>query len=216
MAENGQEKNKIQNKSSKAQIIKFVIILVLAAGVILGLYLRMINQSKNSDQQAEENMTEAEILKTYDLDAQYPINARDVVKLHCRYLKCLYNEELEEAEYEQLNTQIRKLFAGELLDSNPEADQFSDMQEEVEGFRSAGKVIISYAVDSEANVKYYTIDNVDYAAILVTCSIKEGNKTDTLEEEYLLCKEENQWKILGWQGLTVEDLTEAENAETGE
>lgn len=213
------EKDKKQektNKTQKAQIVKFIILLVLAAGVILGLYFRMTNQSKNSDMQAEENMTETENLKHYDLDAQYPINARDVVKMHCRLLKCIYNEELDEEEYELLNTQARKLFSEKLLDSNPESVQFADLLEDVEEFHSANKIYISYAIDSEANVKYYTVDGVDYAAVLVTCNIKEGKVTNTLEEEYLLYKEGDQWKIVGWQGLAVEDMTETDMTEAEE
>lgn len=199
-----------KKKTQNAQIIKFIIILVLAAGVIVGLYLRMTNQSKNSAQQAEENLTETENLKLYDLDAQYPVHARDVVKMHCRLLKCIYNEDLDDDEYELLNAQVRKLFSEELLDSNPESTQLSDLLEDVEEFHDEDKIYVSYAVDSEANVVYYTVDEVDYAVVLVTCNVKEGSKTTSFEEEYILCMENDQWKIVGWQGLVVDDTTETE------
>jgi hypothetical protein len=191
--------------------VKFVVILVLVAGVILAVYLRMTNQSKNSAKQAEENMTETQTLKMYDMEAQYPKTARDVVKMHCRLLKCMYNEDLSDDEYQQLNGQARQLFSAELLESNPESTQLSDLMKDVEEFQSAGKIYISYTVDSEDNVMYSTVDSKEYAMVLVTCNIKESTVTNAIEEEYLLCKEDGNWKIVGWEGLQTDDTSETED-----
>lgn len=197
-----------KEKSQIAQTIRFVIILILVAGVVLGVYLRMTNNSKNSNKQAEENMSEVEILKLYNFETQYPKSARDVVKMHCRILKCMYNEDFDEKEYEEMNRQARKLFAATLLEANPEEQQLSNLLDDVNNFRSAGKIFISYTVYNEDTVKYSKVDGVEYAMVRVSCNIRKGTVTDALEEEYLLCKEDGQWKIVGWQGFFDGDETE--------
>lgn len=204
------EKEKKIVESHKDQNIRFIIILILAAVVVLAVYIRLTNQSRNSNQQAEENLTETEILKMYDLTNQYPKTVRDVVKMHCRYFKCMYNEELEEEEYRTLNSQVRQLYAQELLNENVESEQFADLLTEVEDFHTANKIFISYTIDAEENVQYSEVDGVEYAIVFVNYNIKEGTVTDSQQEEYLLIKENGQWKILGWQGVTLEDDTTEE------
>lgn len=207
--EDGQEKkqSKKERDTGKAQIIRFVIIAVLAACVILACYIRLTNQSKNSAEDAEENMTEVEILKQYDMQNDYPSTARDVVKLQCRFMKSIYNESLEESELSKLNEQTRVLYAGELLNENPESEQFANLKRDVEDFQSASKIYVNYTVDSENNVKYSKENGQEYAIVYVTCGIKESGNTNAVVEEYVLLKEDGQWKILGWQSQNLSDDT---------
>lgn len=208
----GQEKGtpKKEKESKKSQVIRFTILLVLVAAVVLAFYIRLTNQSKNSNQQAEENLTEVGTLMNYDLANSYPKVARDVVKLHCRFLKSIYNEELDDSELQELNAQTRQLYAQDLLAENTEAKQFSDLKNEVEEFQGAGKIYISYTVDAEENVKYSEIDGVEYAIVYVNCKVKESDGTATVQEQYLLVKENEQWKILGWQGIVIDNTATEE------
>lgn len=195
---------KKEKETPKAHTVRFIIILLLSAVVILGVYLHLTNQSKNSDRQAEENMTETEVLKQYDLVNDYPKQMRDVVKLHCRYLKCMYNENLSQEELELLNAQTRELYSQILLEENNESEQFAALLGDIDAFHSAGKIFVSYSVDTEEHVQYSSIDGVEYAMVRATCNIKEGAGTSALQEEYLLVKEDDQWKILGWQEITTD------------
>lgn len=195
-----QEQEGIQ-ESAKSRTIRYSIFLVLLAVVIIGFYFYLTNQSKNSDKQAEENMTELQMLRQYDLENQYPKTVREVVKLHCRLLKCIYNGELEENDLEALNAQARQLFAEELLSENEEKEQFADLMKEVEDFRNSGKIYVSYIIDIEDDIQYKTAEGIDFAMLNVTCNIREGGTTNGIKEQYLLVKEDGQWKILGWQGI---------------
>lgn len=194
-------KEKSKKEGTKEHTLRFVIMLVLAAVVVLGVYLHLTNNSKNSERQAEENLTETEILKNYDFANQYPKQARDVVKLYYRYLKCMYNERFSEEELERLNTQVRELYCEALLAENDEAVQFSALQQDVENFHTAGKIFIGYTVVEEENVQYSSVDGAEYAIVNTTCNIKESGSTNTLQMEYLLVKENDQWKIVGWQEI---------------
>lgn len=197
--------NEKRKDSSSGHILRFVILLVLAAAVLLAIYLRLTNHSKNSDRQADENYTETEILKQYDLEKQYPKTVREVVKLHCRFLKCIYNEELSAEELETLNRQCRNLYSDILLSENGEREQLADLTEDISAFHSAGKIFVNYTVGEESSILYTTENGVDYAMVTVTCNIREGSGTNALEEQYLLIKEKEQWKILGWQGVVPEE-----------
>lgn len=207
--EDRQEKkhSKKERDTGRIQIIRFVIIAVLAACVILAAYIRLTNQSKNSAKDAEENMTEVEVLKQYDMQNDYPNTARDVVKLQCRYMKSIYNEPLEESELCELNERTRALYAEALLNENPESEQFENLKRDVEDFQSASKLYVNYTVDSENNVKYSEENGREYAIVYVTCGIKEGGTTNAVVEEYVLLKEEGKWKILGWQSQNLSDNT---------
>lgn len=203
----------MEKKESKSGIIRFIILIVLAVLVVGALYIRLTNQTPNSTQKADEDMNEIQILKLYDLEKQYPKTARDVAKLHCRFLKTIYNEELEKEEMQELNTQIRKLFSEELLNANPEEEQFEALMADVNKFHADGRVYISYEADAEDKVVYNSADGDDYAMFYVTYKTRENNKIQTIQEQYLLVKENEVWKIQGWQ-VVLSDETAAGASET--
>lgn len=203
----------MEKKESKGGIIRFIILIVLAVLVVGALYIRLTNQTPNSTQKADEDMNEIQILKLYDLEKQYPKTARDVAKLHCRFLKTIYNEELEKEEMQELNTQVRKLFSEELLNANPEAEQFETLMADVNKFHADGRVYISYEADAEDKVVYNSADGDEYAMFYVTYKTRENNKIQTIQEQYLLVKENEVWKIQGWQ-VVLSDETAAGDSET--
>lgn len=199
----------MEKKVPKGNVVRFIILIVLAVLVIGAIYVRLTNRTPNSAQKADENMDEVQILKLYDLEKQYPKTARDVAKLHCRFLKSIYNEELEKEEMQELNAQVRRLFSKELLEKNPDEEQFETLMSDVNKFHADGRVYISYEVDSENNVLYTSKDGRDYAMFYVTSKVRENNKTRTMQLQYLLIKEDEDWKIQGWQEIV------SENQETG-
>lgn len=194
-----------RNENLKA--LRTVILVVLGIAVALAVYMRISNHSKNSAQDAEENMSEETILMEYDFARQYPKDVREVVKLHCRYLKCLYNEKLEEGDLQKLNEQSRELLAEELLLGNDQKTQEENLKKDIDEFQTTGKIYVSYTVDPEDSITYNEINGRQYATIYVTCNIREGNATKPVQEEYLLVQEEDNWKILGWQGVITSDST---------
>lgn len=203
----------MEKKESKGGIIRFIILIVLAVLIVGAVYIRLTNRTPDSTQKADADMNEIQILKLYDLEKQYPKTARDVAKLHCRFLKTIYNEELEKEEMQELNAQVRKLFAEDLLKVNPEEEQFEALMEDVNKFHADGRVYISYEADSEDKVVYNSADGNAYATFYVTYKVRENNKLQTIQEQYLLIKEGEEWKIQGWQ-VMASDETAAGDSET--
>lgn len=195
---------KAPGKSEKSGLVRFIILAVLAVLIVAALYLRLTNRTPNSSQKADEQMNEVQTLKMYDLDNQYPKTARDVAKLHCRFLKSLYNEELEKEDIQALNEQVRKLFSADLLAENPEETQMEALTTDINKFHADGRTFISYEVDSENNVLYTTTNGKDYAMLYVNCKLRENGKTKDIQEQYLLVKENDLWKIQGWQEIATD------------
>ncbi len=195
---------KTPGKSEKSGLVRFIILAVLAVLIVAALYLRLTNRTPNSSQKADEQMNEVQTLKMYDLDNQYPKTARDVAKLHCRFLKSLYNEELEKEDIQALNEQVRKLFSVDLLAENSEETQMEALTTDINKFHADGRTFISYEVDSENNVLYTTTNGKDYAMLYVNCKLRENGKTKDIQEQYLLVKENDLWKIQGWQEIVTD------------
>lgn len=195
---------KTPGKSGKGGLVRYIILAVLVVLIIVAFYMRLTNRTPDSSQRADEQMDEVQTLKMYDLDNQYPKAARDVVKLHCRFLKSLYNEELEKEDIQALNEQVRKLFSADLLAENPEETQMEALTTDINKFHADGRTYISYEVDSENNVLYTTTNGKDYAMLYVNCKLRENGKTKDIQEQYLLVKENDLWKIQGWQEIATD------------
>ncbi len=197
------EPKKKKDEKKTLHTIRFIIIVVLLAGVLIGVFLRITNKSQGSEEAADAGQTEIARLTNYDMEKNYPIMARDVVKMHCRILKCLYNEELDEDEMKKLNDQQRELYGADLLKENPEATQYSGLQQSVAEFQGANMVFLNYTVLPEDTVLYNSFNGGDYAMVYVSCNIKDRT-TKTVDVQYLLQKEDEQWKILGWASVEEE------------
>ena len=75
---------------------------------------------------------------------------------------------------------------------------------DINKFHADGRTFISYEVDSENNVLYTTTNGKDYAMFYVNCKLRENGKTKDIQEQYLLVKENDLWKIQGWQEIATD------------
>ena len=113
-------------------------------------------------------------------------------------------DELEKEDIQTLNEQVRKLFSADLLAENPEESQMEALITDIYKFHADGRTYISYEVDSENNVLYTTTNGKDYAMLYVNCKLRENGKTKDIQEQYLLVKENDLWKIQGWQEIVTD------------
>ncbi len=190
------------NKSVKT--IRTVGIIGLLIVLALVYYNYLNNKANNRFDKTQP--TEVEKLKKYNFEDEYPKTVRDVVKLHCRYLKCLYNGGLDDKEIETLNSQMRNLYDKELLSNNKENVQLQSLKNEIASYRDENMSITSYTMSAANDIEYYTIEDVEYAKIDVTVNIKVKTTGEKTYEEYILAKDSNdRWKILGWRVVEARD-----------
>lgn len=183
-----------------------IILLIMIIGLVYYTYLN----NTTSNRQGASTETEAEQLLNYDFQNNYPKTVRETVKLHCRYLKCAYNNAFTEDELFTVNRNIRQLFDEELLQHNDEDKQLQGLKDEIQLYADNKQKIVSYSLPEASQVQYNTEDGKEYAKMKVTIGLNVGSDTMSADEEYILRKDENgRWKILGWQAVQ-KNTTESE------
>ncbi|MCM1158698.1 MAG: hypothetical protein NC300_08730 [Bacteroidales bacterium] len=194
----------------KAGTNGFILAVALLVIAGLGYYIYLNNHA--SDKKETTEQSEKAKLYNYDFTENYPKTVREAVKLHCRYLKSIYNREWEEEELFVANQQIRKLMDDELLANNSEESQLKGLKEEMLLFEENKQKIISYSIAETSQIQYNTEGKNEYAKIKVTLVMKTGSSSLSGDEEYILRKDnEGKWKILGWQAV-ANKTTESEGA----
>jgi hypothetical protein len=70
---------------------------------------------------------------------------------------------------------------------------------------------MGYAIESGDEVEYYTEEDVEYAVVNSSYTLRETETFTKTNEEYILRKDENgYWKILGWR-VATQAVTDDEN-----
>lgn len=181
--------------------IRFVVILLVLAGLAIFYYIHLTNTTgKRTENTESKPKPEYDQLVEYDFNENYPKTVRDVVKLHSRYLKYAYNNDLDDKKLKQLNASMRKLYANELILNNSESVQLENLKMDIEKYREASTIILSATVEEQSQIEFSAIDSVNYAIVDVAYTIKIKTVSSELDERYILMKDEDgQWKILGWQ-----------------
>ena len=178
----------------------FILRVVLIVLVVLAAYFVVSNRTKEGPN--AEDGSEVDKLLNYDFTDQYPKTVKETVRLHCRYMKCAYNNEFTEEELKKANQQIRNLYDDELLDYNEESAQLASLKEDIQYYADNKQKIISYSFGEDSQIEYNTEKNIDYAKIKVTVLLRKDSSSAKGQEEYILRKNDNgEWKILGWQAV---------------
>lgn len=196
MAQTGNSHKEKRKKKGAISTVTLVVILGVL-GVLYYIYLTNNSPKELSNVQK----TEQEVLMEYDFETEYPKTVRDVVKLHCRYLKYVYNtKNLDEKTLGTINNKMRNLYAEELLTVNNESKQLTNLKEDCKKYQEESTTLISYTLPEASQVEYATRDGQEYAIVELTYNLKIKTVGTSIEESYLLIKDsEGKWKILGWQ-----------------
>ncbi|MBE5962393.1 MAG: hypothetical protein E7256_13605 [Lachnospiraceae bacterium] len=181
----------------KGTLKTFLVMLVLAAGILAGYYA--INNRAEQKAEAQYVETEKDKLLTRNIENSYPATPREVVKLYSRILKCIYNEDLTEAEMKDLMKQARLLYDEELLEENPEDNNVNELKIEREQYKAEKKSIFSVAIEKANNVITWTDAGKEYASIVACYTLKEDVTYTRTYEKFLLRKDlTGRYKIVGW------------------
>ncbi len=199
------------SKSKKGTVTTIIFVVIFAAA-IFGIYFYVRNKAQeNAKKQAEKDAqpTEVSEILALNIDAAYPDTARTVLRLYCRIVSAMMNEDLKEGELMKLEMQLRKLFDDEFLANNTVNDQYNSLQLERLEYQDNKRKIDSYLVDTANNAEQKVIEERDYYSIMVNFIIKESGISGTLYEEFLLRRDDaGRWKIVGWRRVDKDGMTE--------
>lgn len=187
------------------RIIGACVVILLAATAVLGGYFFIQRQAANKVQEDALPDTEVGMLLAKDLEAKYPATPTEVVKLYWRINKCIYNEGMNDKEFDKLLGQLRMLYDEEFLSAEGNSfEQMSEnLKEDKEQRRKNKETLSSYVVQKNSDVTEAEIDGKLCATVASSALVKpkKGKSTKTYEQFMLRKNEKNNWKILGWKQI---------------
>ena len=193
----------------------FTLVIFIVALLALGCYIYVTNEA--ADKQDVTVTSEKEMLLSYDMNENYPKTVRETVKIHCRYLKYIYNEgfskDFTEDDLFVMNQKIRQLYDDELLEINVADQQLQALKKEMDVYKTNKQKIVSYTLAEASQIEYNTENGKEYAKMRVTIAMRIDGTSFSVDEEYILRKDaEDKWKILGWQAVKQDRANEEGDA----
>lgn len=188
---------------------KKIIILVIMALLIIGYYYYLTTRHTGKE---EKQPQQTEIEKVLETDSMSVMKTpRETVKAYSNIIKCFYNESPTDEQIEKLGNKARELFDDELLLNNQEENYLKDLNADIFMYEKAKKIVIGYTIEESSEIKKYTDKDKEYAIVNASYTLRETEKFEKVNEEYILRKDEQGcWKILGWR-LADKAVTEEKN-----
>ena len=187
--------------------LKTVLVAAFLVAIVLIYFFYLSNRSAKNRSESAKN--EIEKLCEYDMSFDYPKTPRDLAKLHCRYYKVFYGEKkkksdkISDEQLTKLNSKVRQLYCDKLLAVNPEMTSLERLKNDIEKTREGGYAFNMSELPEASQVRYFTADGNDMAKLEVKCTLNTQDGKGYLYLDYLLVKENERWKIYGWQPSNV-------------
>ena len=185
-------------KGNSGETLKVVIMVILVALVILGIYMTLIVRGgKNQSDEETSLLTEVQQITTMNLDENYPNSERDVVSLFVRITKALYGETYTDEEFSQMASQLEKLYDPELLAQQNGYE--SSLKDEVQQKKNDYYTVQNYVVADKDEIVYKKIDGKECASLDCLFAMRQNTEMATINYVFILRKsDDGRWKILGW------------------
>lgn len=185
-------------KKTQNPVVVGIVMALLAVFIIGGFFLVRSIGLKNLE--LKKSKTEVEKLMELNLDDNYPGNAREVLKIYNRILKCCYNEELTDEQIKKLAEQNQKLFDEQLLEKNPFDQYVEKLKKDIEDYKSKKTTIANIAIQDLAEAEREERGGYKFCNLLVSYIVKDTKGLKTTNEKYYLREDDKgRWKILFWE-----------------
>ena len=173
---------------------------VLMIVVVVGGYIWMTRSQYSKEEVVAEQAHKAtkvgeqieEIQKT--IKSQYPSNPKEVVEMHNKLMGICYKNTLSDKEIKTYAETVRQLYAIEFNELNSQDSQISALEEEQKAIGTEGMQLVT----SEITETYIAKDNKG-AENTAEVNVMHVTNLGSTERTYFLIKENNEWKINGWE-----------------
>ena len=181
-------------------MLKCVLLIVVIVIGVLALFSKLSEKKEEEMLEEDYPKTSYEILASKDFDVSYPATPYEVVKLYNKYLKYIYNNELEDKENEVLVDCIRQMWSEEWLKLNERDGHVANMKKEAENFRNNKKVMSNYLVsESSTKKEFASLNGKEGCAIMTSYLYTIDKSTSKVYMMFYLLEEEGKWKILYYE-----------------
>lgn len=201
-----EEYDGIERRDCMKKNLKTVLGAVIVIALIVGCYYYMSHR-KTTAAEDDVEITQLQEVLSKKLDSSYPPTPREVIKFYNRILECAYGGEYDEAQFDRLINQARKLMDEELLENNPQDTYKSQFQQEISSYKEKSQKILQTTVCDSDEVDYREVEGRKCAYVDAAYFMKAG-KGDFYKtsQSYLLRKDQNGcWKILAYKLISSND-----------
>ncbi len=194
------------NESTKGGIIRSVILMVLAAVVVLGVFLIFTRRGSNTNTTTEETvLTEVQKITTIDLTKNYPKTPPTVVDLYARTMKVMYKQQYTDEEFDKMAQVLAGIFDSEFLAA--QNNWPTGLKDEVKQKKKEDYSITKYEVLT-SDLQEKRDNGEEIANVVAKINLRHGTHTVSYNYLFVLRKDtEGLWKIMGW---TVTEATGTE------
>lgn len=189
-------------KGNTKKITIAVIAMLCVTVLVVGGYFFITNNAMNFGSGSNKSSSEIEKLMAKDLETQYPDTPDEVVKFYWRINKCMYNEKMDDSEFEALLKQLRLLYDEEFLnqEENSWKNMLSSFKEERDSYQDKKNRIVHYAINPKKRTEYNEKDKKEYAIVHSYVVTKQKAESKSTNEKFLCSKDDKgNWKIVGWE-----------------
>jgi hypothetical protein len=185
----------MENSSAKSAIIKSVVLVVLGALIVLGVYF-LFTRNKKASKEEDYVLTVVDEITTTNLEKNYPADARMVVDFYGKIMRTLYREEYTEEQQMKMLDVLAGIMDDELLAG--QTSFYQSMRSEVEQRKKEDYSIVAYVVqNAEPNV--VKVSGKKMCNIDCLFSLRHGTVTTASYYQFVMRQDdEGKWKILGW------------------
>ena len=193
-------------ESTKNGIIRSVVLMVLAAVVILGVFMLFSRRGSDTNTTTEEvELTEVQKITTIDLSKNYPKTPPTVVDLYARTMKVMYKQEYTDDEFQKMASVLAGIFDSEFLAA--QQNWPSGLKNEVDEKKKDDYSITKYEVLT-SDLQEKRDNGEEIANVVAKINLRHGTHTVPYNYLFVLRKDSaGLWKIMGW---TVTEATDTE------
>ena len=182
-------------KGTKGMVITLILILL-----VVGYYYYLSNRDFSKEDDVV--ITEVQDILLRDLNRNYPPSPKEVVKFFLETTKCMYNETLSDTDASAMAEKIQEIYDDELVANKPQEKYMKDLKSEITDFQGGSCSIVNYSTSASTDVEYFEEDGYSFARLYGTLYLRVEKELKSLEQVFLLRKDENNhWKIYGWKSV---------------
>ncbi len=197
-----------KKKNDGSAALKSGVVIILLVVAMIAYYYYLSNRQKETEPPVAE-MSVAQELISRNLETNYPPTPKEVVRYYSEITKCFYNEEYSDGELEQLADKARQLYDAELVANNEWGQYMIELKSDIDFYKEKSVRVSNYSIPASTDVFYFEEDGYEFARLYCTYILSNGTIKQTVEEVFLLRKDEDKrWKIYGWdlaENVSIEE-----------
>ncbi len=190
----------MKKSSVSSAVIKSIVLAVLGALIILGVYLMLTRGKSRPGKEENYELTAVDEITTTNLDKNYPADARMVVEFYGKIMRTLYRETYSDDQQDKMIEVLAGIMDDELLAN--QSNFSKSIKNEVKNKKEGDYSVVSYVVQGK-EPDVVKVDGRKMCTVECLFALRKGTSHVPITYDFIMRQDEDgKWKILGW---TVKD-----------